>query len=373
MADKHPSRNCHVPTGLHWQARFFAASASFWKKLAGFESTVLREDIAAVPIEQPIYIAGVPRAGSTLLTELLAEHPAVTSHRYSDFPNIFTPYWRNWLAERTRRHAGQPVERAHRDRIRVTRESPEAVEEVIWMQFFDALHDVDASQVLGKTTTNPAFELFYRDHIRKLLRVRGASRYLAKGNYNATRLAYLHKLFPDARFIVPVRDPVGQVASLVKQDRLFRQASAEDPRVPRQLAMSGHCEFGPDKRAVHAGDDETTRRIIDEWASGRDVAGWARYWSSVYARVLDTLEHEDSLRRAVRLVHYKTLCHEPEATIRVLLSHCRLETGAFEDTLRRYATHISEPDYYSPEFSGDELEQITTICRPTASRLGYDL
>ena len=50
-------------------------------------------------------------------------------------------------------------------------------------------------------------EAFYRDHIRKLLWLRGGRRYLSKGNYNTTRIAYLARLFPDARFIVPVRDP----------------------------------------------------------------------------------------------------------------------------------------------------------------------
>lgn len=334
---------------------------------------MLRDDIEQVPIDKPIYIAGVPRAGSTLLTELLSRHPDATSHRYSDFPNVFTPFWRNWLAERSRRRPVKAVERAHRDRIMVSTESPEAVEEVIWMQFFARLHDPGVDQSLAGETDNAAFERFYRDHIRKLLLVRNRSRYLAKGNYNTTRLRYIRKLFPDARFIVPVRHPVNQVASLLKQDRLFEQASKEDPRVDRQLRMSGHFEFGPGRRPVRIGDGEDARSIQEHWQSGRRVAGWAVYWQSIYRHLLDTLEGDSDIRAAVNLVKYEDLCRQPEATIRALFDHVQLDTAGAEGLIAEYSESISEPDYYEPGMSDQELEQLYSICKPVASELGYTL
>ena len=47
-----------------------------------------------------------------------------------------------------------PAERAHKDRILVTPDSPEAMEEVLWMRFFPAVHDEAASQVLDAATSN---------------------------------------------------------------------------------------------------------------------------------------------------------------------------------------------------------------------------
>lgn len=332
---------------------------------------MLRDDIEQVAIDKPIYIAGVPRAGSTIVTEMLSRHPDVTSHRYSDFPNVYTPYWRNWLAQRSQRTPARAVERAHRDRIMVSNESPEAVEEVIWMQFFDHLHDPALDQSLTKDTDNPEFEHFYRDHIRKLLLVRKRSRYLAKGNYNATRLGYIRKVFPDARLVVPIRNPVNQVASLVKQDRLFEQANMEDPRVDRQLRMSGHFEFGPGRRAVRIGDGENARTIQEHWQAGRSVGGWALYWASIYNHVLDTLEQDPDLDSAVFLLRYEDLCRDPEATLRRLFEHARLDGAAAEPLIAEYVERISEPDYYRPDFSDEEFEQLTEICHPVASRLGY--
>lgn len=361
----------HVPGMLHLRARFFERTAPAWRQLARLESSVLRDEIEKTRIKQPIYIAGVPRAGSTILTELLSRHPDVTSHRYSDFPNVYTPFWRNWLAQRSGQQQAEMVERAHRDRIMVSTESPEAVEEVIWMQFFDQLHNPTLDQVLSEETSNPEFEHFYRDHIRKLLLARKRRRYLAKGNYNTTRIRYIRKLFPDARFIVPVRNPVNQVASLIKQDRLFQKANKDDSRVGRQLGMSGHFEFGPGRRPICVGDGEDARKIAEHWKAGHSVAGWALYWHSVYSQLLKSLSQDSVLKSAVYILRYEDLCTDPKAVIGHLLEHTRLDVDSAESLIAEYSERISEPEYYNPDFSTNELDQLLSICEPAASRLGY--
>ncbi len=373
MAKTKPTTAVHVPTGLNVKTRFFGATAGFWRRLAAIESGALRDELEAIRITKPLYVTGVPRAGTTITTELLERHPTVTSHRYSDFPNVYTPYWRNWLADRTGRGRAEAIERAHGDRIMVTPESPEAVEEVIWMQFFDQLHDPAVDQVLDKEVDNPDFEAFYRDHLRKLLLVRGASRYLAKGNYNITRLRYLAKLFPDARFVVVVRNPVNHVASLIKQDRRFHAASREDRRVPGQMASSGHFEFGPQQRAINVGDPATAEAIQEGWRAGRLPEAWARYWASAYGFLLDQMERDPELRKAVSIIYYESLCREPERVIRDLLQHCELGAAPFEETITEYSNRISEPTYYEPDFSKAELESIQELCMPTARRLGFAL
>lgn len=361
----------NVPRGLYWRARFFRATAPLWRQLSRIESGALRDDIEAVAIESPIYIAGVPRAGSTLLTEILADHPYVSTHRYSDFPNVFTPYWRNWLAERSGTRSSRLSERAHRDRIMVSNESPEAVEEVVWMLFFEELHDPIRDQRLGREVENPPFESFYTDHIRKLLLVRKAKRYLAKGNYNVTRLSYILKLFPDARFIVPVRNPINQVASLVKQDHLFHRAHKEDPKVDLQLRMSGHFEFGPGHRPICLDSETEARTIARLWSSGRSAEGWALYWQSIYRQLLDQLSRDSELQAATMLVRYEDLCRDPEETLRGILEHARLEGPGADSVIEAYAARISEPEYYRPEFDEEELGSLLEITKDTRSRLGY--
>ena len=189
------------------------------------------------------------------LLELLARHPDVVTHRYRDFPPVLVPWmWNRFLDHATRRDP-EATERAHGDRIMITPESPEAFEEAVWMAFFADAHEPARSAVLDEGTRRPDFEEFYRNHVRKLLLLRGGRRYVAKGNYNVTRLGYLLKLFPDARFVIPVRDPLWHVASLMKQHQLFCREEEQNPRVLRHMRRSGHFEFGLGRRVINTGDE----------------------------------------------------------------------------------------------------------------------
>jgi hypothetical protein len=261
------------------------------------------------------------------------------------------------------------VERAHKDRIKVTPSSPEAMEEVLWMAFFPHLHDPTRSQVLDRTTSAPAFEEFYRAHIKKLLMIRDGRRYPAKANYDLTRLAYLQKLFPDARFIIPVREPHWHVASLVKQHRLFVEAETADPRIRRHMRRAGHFEFGLDRRAINPNDDEEAARIEALWSVGRDSEGYARLWARTYGFVLDQLAEEPALAAAVRFVRYEAFCARPKIEIEAIAAHAGLNFAP--SALAAMASEISSPDYYSPGFDADERALIGEITRSTAARLGY--
>lgn len=334
---------------------------------------MLGDELRALEVDRPIFIAGVARSGTTILTEMLSHHPDVTAHRYSDFPNVYTPYWRNWLGNRTGAGWVEPVERAHRDRIMVTPESPEAVEELIWMTFFSDLHEPRVDQVLTAETHNPEFERFHSEHVRKLLLVRGASRYLTKGNYNLTRLAYILKLYPDARVIVPVRHPVNHVASLVKQDRLFDRLAGEDRRVALQLRMSGHFEFGPGRRCINVGDHDAAADIQNCWSHDDKVGGWAGYWSSVYGFALDQFERNPLVRNVVEFVRYEDLCDQPSRQIDRLLDHCRLPAEPFDAIRAHYVDQLTAPEYYKPAFSSAEIKRIEALAGPVAERLGYPM
>jgi hypothetical protein len=143
--------------------------------------------------------------------------------------------------------------------------------------------------VLTADTCNPAFASFYHDHIRKLLMVRNRKRYVAKGNYNLTRLAYIHSLYANARFIIPLRHPVNHIASLIKQDALFNKGLKGNPRARRYLAWVGHFEFGPDKRPIYTGDEALVEEIMRSWRQNNNVRAWALHWNALYRFVADQL------------------------------------------------------------------------------------
>lgn len=335
--------------------------------LAGLESRLLGERLEAVPIEAPVYVTGLARSGSTILLELLARHEQLASHRYRDFPPVLLPVAWNWFLDRAAQREVAAEERAHQDRILVTPESPEAFEELVWSAFFAQLHDPAQSTVLDASTSNARFEAFYRDHIRKLLLVRGGRRYLAKGNYNVARLGYLRRLFPDARFVVPVRDPLWHVASLMKQHALFCREGRRDPRVVRHMSRAGHYEFGLDRRAVNLGDG-TAPRIEALWRAGAEVEGWALTWDSVYGHLAGVLQAEPALRAATLVVRYEDFCARPGETMARVLEHCRLPPGALPALAE---AQVAAPGYYEPAFTAAERALIRERTRETAGFFEY--
>lgn len=358
-----------VPSGLYFQSRFFAATSVLWRRLGDLESRVVRQETEQLVVDRPVYVTGLARSGTTILTEMLERHPHLTCHRYSDFPNVWTPYWRNYLLEKTRIHAPKMVERAHSDRIQVSNDSPEAVEEVLWMYFFPSLHDATLNQVLDGQLCNSKFDLYYRQHILKLLAVRKANRYLAKGNYNISRIRYILELFPDAKFLVPVRDPVHHVASLMRQHELFTKGSQQDTRIPLQMAMSGHFEFGPQRTPVSFDEPRATQAIIDCWQQGREAQGWARYWAESYQHILGQLEEFPEVRKACLLFRYEDLCANSARMIDAIVDHCELPENGFEAIRMEYIDRLLPPDYYQADFSPDELRQIADYCDPVNENL----
>jgi hypothetical protein len=340
------------------------------RAIGNLESAVARDRLDRLPLDRPVFIAGIARSGSTILLETLARCPGVATHRYRDFPFLHFPIAWNAYLDLVPRRATPPVERAHLDGILVTPESPEAMEEILWMNFFPHLHDPERSNVLDESASHPAFERFLRDHIRKILLIRGGSRYVAKGNYNLTRLAYLHKIFPDVRFIVPVRHPISHAASLLKQHRLFTAVEGAVPEVSRHMRRVGHFEFGGNRTPVNAGDTALTRSIIGLWTQGEEARGLGRYWAALYGFADRLLAASQTLRRSTLVVRFEDLCLQPAATIQQMLEHCGLPEPS--GGLAEAAARIAKPSYYRHDFTP---EQVLAILEETAAvrrAYGYD-
>jgi hypothetical protein len=338
-----------------------------WLGLGRLESNLLAQELRAVSVTMPVYVCGLARSGSTLLHEIVSSPPGVATHRMKDYPMVFTPYW--WRQATAGLRPTAPRERAHRDKVLVSPASPDALEEMLWMAFFPRCHDPLVSNQLAASSHHPAFEDFYRAHLRKLLLAEQATRYVAKANYHVARLPYLVRLFPDAKFVLAVRAPVSHIASLMRQHEWFSQGHRKYPRSLSFMQRSGHFEFGRDRRPMNLGDGERVQEVRRAWAAGEEVRGWACYWDMVYDHLARVLADDAQVRAAVRVVRFEDLCDAPAETIRTLLQFCALPDA--EHISARFAATVRSPDYYQHSFSPAELALIQERTARTASQWGY--
>jgi hypothetical protein len=236
------------------------------------------------------------------------------------------------------------------------------------MTFFPRAHDPEVSALLSAGTDAPAFASFYRDHLRKMLLLRGGTRFVAKNNNSVTRLGYLRELFPHCRFIIPVRDPVSHIASLMKQHGLFLRGERRHPRALHQMQSIGHFEFGLDRRPLSTGNARETREIVALWRGGEEVRGWARYWAGIHRRLEREASRDEAMAGAVLFVPFGELCANPSATLGRVSAHCALTCP--EDRFDAFVKGVRYPAYYAPEFTAAELEAIAEETGDIAGRLG---
>jgi hypothetical protein len=363
-----------VPLGFYGVVRGVDATAPAFVGLGRIESALLSNGLSRITIDRPTYICGLPRAGTTISLQMLSEHPDIATHRYSDFLMPYLPWlWNRLFPKLPVRVMSTPAERVHRDRIEVTRDSPEGVEEMLWEQHFRHLYDETLCSVLDAGTTNESFERFYADHIRKLLLVHERTRYLAKNDRCVTRMRYIRRVFPDARFLLYVRHPVNHVASLLKQDRIWRELHRDDPRQAKTIELTGHHAFGPAEVAANVGDDAVIQRIRQCRHEGRYVRSRALYWASIYGFVLKQFKDDPELARSVCIIRYEDLCANPDETIDRVLAHTGLPPAGFTATRAKYRERLSLPEYYHPAFTDAELTDIVDATRSVAEAFGYNL
>ncbi len=359
------SKQEKVPAILDWLGERYQRSPVFFDRLSRLETTLLGGDLREIRVEKPVFICGLARSGSTVLLETVARAKGFASHQYRDYPFLLTPvFWETVRKFWPGFDTGERRERAHKDRIMIDSASPEAFEEMIWMHFFPGLHDPDSHAVLDERTSQPDFEQAFPVHLRKMLFLRKGQRYVSKNNYNLTRMGFLLRLFPDAKFIVPVREPVAHVASLLKQHKLFSAVQAQDPAALRYMQRCGHYEFGLDFRPVNTGNAAAVAEIMEHWRAGQYVQAYGIYWREMHAWIVQAQARYGG---SMAVVSYEALCSRPQEILSELSAWGDLGLTKEEITLR--AGGLSLPGYYIPDMATQEQEHLRRLTADTYEKI----
>ena len=236
-----------------------------------------------------VFVAGLARAGTTILTRELHSTGHFGSLTYRDMPFVLAPnMWQN-LAGTSKLEAKT---RAHGDGIQVDLDSAEALEEAFWRItcgnkyiLEDGLvpHNPDKDELEG-----------YSDFLGLVLRRTGKQRYLSKNNNNILRIPALYKQFPNARFLIPVRAPFQHANSLLTQHQRFRNTSGFEANYFKWLV---HHEFGANHRPFGFGGSNS-------WPDD-NINYWLNAWIDAYKHLRAV--QADAVDR-VHFVSHHQLC-----------------------------------------------------------------
>lgn len=322
--------------------------------LADLESALFRKELRKVDGSRPVLITGLPRSGTTALLGAFASTQTFAAHTYRDMPFVLCPMLWGTLAKPFRRR-DNPRERAHADGIQISLDSPEAFEEVLWKTFFPERYRGETLPV-WQDVKRREFAKAFRDHSRRIvaLRRRGGRhprRYVSKNNLNLARIPALWDALPDARVLVPFRDPIQHAASLRHQHVRFTGMHADDPFARRYMEAIGHYDFGANLRPI---DFDGWTGATPDLPGPEHLAYWVRYWIATYRHVL---QHEVD-RKRLGLIRFEALGERPDLT--PIAVHVKCEPSDLNNQRRQFRAprpHDVDPSHV-PNAWLDEAREL---------------
>jgi len=319
---------------LHFSA---FKSWSFQQSLSKMEDRLYKNDHRRIDSEKPVFITALPRAGTTLLLEILIESGEFVSHTYRNMPYLLTPIFWNRFSKHFKK-TGISRERAHGDGMTINEDSPEAFEEIIWKGFWSSRY-LNDKIVPWTEATYPEFESFFRKHMKKLIFLGKTDsqeklRYISKNNLNIARIPYLKKTFPDSTVVIPFRSPLQHASSLLRQHINFTKIHSEDSFAMQYMKDIGHFDFGKNLRPV----DFNKWFSKDTETDTTSFSFWLQYWISTYDYLIDNASNH-----AV-FFNYDDFCENPLSKIKQLSEIIEIKKL---NLITNSAKRVSPPKPYS--------------------------
>lgn len=268
-------------------------------------------------IDRPVFIIGMPRTGSTVLRDVLANMPefATTTGLTRKAPTCL-PLLRvlNLVVRRD-----DPVEAG-----------------TMWDRF-----GRPDSHVMRAEDATPAARRYFTRAAETVLAFYRKPRFLAKCPRNALRIDFLLAIFPDARFIHLVRDGRAVCRSILQ-----RRRSAGD--------LQAWWDARPDGWQA--------------WAKLDPVAGIAHQWDAV-VRIADEAGRRLPPGQFAEL-RYEDFAADPVSSVQRLVQFC--ETRWSADEIRAATAGVdNRNDKWPAELTAEQIATFNGIAGATLARHGY--
>ncbi len=265
----------------------FALSTKFIK-----ETTFEYENFFVSPdesIDNNVFIAGLARSGTTILLNALFKSNEFASLAYRDMPFVLSTNL--WSRLSDGKQEIESIERAHKDGIKISLESPEAFEEVFWTTFDDQ-----------KIETEEKF----KSYVQLIKHRYQKKRYLSKNNQNIKRLRLVSKIFPKSTILIPFRDPIQHAYSLLFQHKQFLKYSEQDQFISNYMNWIGHTEFGSNYHPIIANNINFQDHL--------SINHWIEQWYLIYRNCLDICIEKEN----IFLISYEILCNSDKIWSEIL-------------------------------------------------------
>ena len=263
------------------------------------DQRMVQVSLDKVASRRHVFVAGLARAGTTVLMRRFHSTGLYRSLTYRDMPFVLAPnLWRH-LSLISKRQI-EYAERAHGDNLLVNADSPESLDEVFWRIFA-------GDEYLKKTYLKPhepsrKVVEKYIHYVNAILTAQSSPSelYLSKNNNNILRLDAIHQAFPNALILIPFREPFQHALSLLRQHHHFSELQKKSRFTLSYMTWLGHHEFGLDHRPFQFGSSPPSQHSTDT------LDYWMQLWCQTYTWL------EESKPKSALFICYEDLCKNDE-------------------------------------------------------------
>lgn len=248
-----------------------------------------------------LFITGLPRSGTTSALNCFHKSSNFASLTYDDMPFLICPNLALKIKKFFKKKIIKPFERAHKDKIIINTNSPEAFEEFFWKKELNKNY-IEKNFLLKNTLTNSNINEF-KKYIELILTKYNKKIYLSKNNNNILRINDLLREIKNAMFLVFFRDPIHQSASLLNQHVIFSKLHKENKFTLKYMNYLGHYEFGENLKRFDIGKYKYNDPFVINY--------WLEIWINYYNYVIDNLQKE-----RVALICYEDLAENSNEYLR---------------------------------------------------------
>jgi hypothetical protein len=282
----------------------FLGNNTVAKMLFKIEVASNKNSIRAAMQNRSVYISGLARSGTTVLTQTLGKLPGLISLSYRNLPFLFLPKTWTRLFKGKR---GKTTERAHKDGIKHNLDSHEALEEPFWRHYLGKDY-IKEDFLLGHAIDTRTF-LKYQS-FRKL--VAQDKIYLAKNNNHLLRASSLHSLDVEhgntSITFITFREPYSHAASLLSQHLNLSALQQKDDFVLDYMDFLVHHEFGLNQKVTNLNTDSCD---VDFKTDKTSLEYWLEVWYFFYKKAITIY----SGKTGFYFFSFENFCKNPVASI----------------------------------------------------------
>ncbi|MHC4175971.1 MAG: sulfotransferase family protein [Planctomycetota bacterium] len=326
--------------------------------LKWYEKRVLRVDTSGIDIDRPIFIVALPRAGTSIVQDIICAHPDVSY--ITNSMHLFRTCFCGLEHLRRKFNLNAKAPRYLGDSISVDAEAPtDAV--VFWGEWFK--EDPYSLEYVERTIEDFSHEEIehIKETIRKVIYCFGgrACRFVSKNPALLPHTLLLKDLFPDAKFVHLVRDPRMAANSLVKLCRLDRQQFAKIcGKGYRTGILAADRPLIPYPRLPNLAEN------VEKYGA-EDVRTTAHLWNDAISFVN---RNKDKLPTFYE-VRYEDILADPQKEVFGILEFCELPEPGKDKT--KFWEKLGEFGVIRHKNVYGEFDVVESICRDNMQQYGY--